>query len=114
MAYAFLKALGCDGNIGTITVDLAANKAEATEGHQVLAAKDGVIEIQSTRYPFCFPVDNAAQSEKDSHNVRGVLEFVPFNQELNRLTLIVKGGGSGKVKVTWGDRVQGVRSRRPG
>ena len=30
MAYAFLKALGCDGDIGTIRVDLAAGKAEAT------------------------------------------------------------------------------------
>ena len=35
MAYAFLKGLGCDGNIGTITVDLAANKADATDGHKV-------------------------------------------------------------------------------
>ena len=32
MAYAFLKGLGCNGDIGTITVDLAANKAEATDG----------------------------------------------------------------------------------
>ena len=30
MAYAFLKALGCDGNIGTITVDLQGDKAEAS------------------------------------------------------------------------------------
>ena len=37
MAYAFLKALGCDGNIGTITVDLQGGKAEATEGHKILA-----------------------------------------------------------------------------
>jgi hypothetical protein len=29
MAYAFLKGLGCDGDIGTITVDLAAGQAEA-------------------------------------------------------------------------------------
>ena len=39
MAYAFLKGLGVDGNIGTITVDLAANKAEATDGHKVLGVK---------------------------------------------------------------------------
>ena len=32
MAYAFLKALGCDGAIGTVTVDLAANRATGTPG----------------------------------------------------------------------------------
>ena len=34
MAYAFLKGLGVDGNIGTITVDLAGNKAEGTRRAQ--------------------------------------------------------------------------------
>ena len=59
MAYAFLKALGCDGNIGTITVDLAAGKAEATDGHKVLSCADGAVEVESTRYPFCFFGDPA-------------------------------------------------------
>src|SRR5947199_104071 len=54
MAYAFLKGLGVDGNIGTITVDLAANKAEATDGHKVLAVNNGAVELESTKYPFCF------------------------------------------------------------
>ena len=59
MAYAFLKALGCDGNIGTITVDLAGNKAEATEGHKVLSFAGGQLEIESAKYPFCFYGDPA-------------------------------------------------------
>ena len=56
MAYAFLKAFASDGNIGTITVDMKTNQATATEGHKLLAdtLKDGAIEIESTRYPFCF------------------------------------------------------------
>ncbi len=37
MAYAFLKALGCDGNIGSITVDLKQGQAEASDGHKVLS-----------------------------------------------------------------------------
>ncbi len=41
MAYAFLKALGCDGDIGTITVDLKADTAEATEGTKVLRLRQG-------------------------------------------------------------------------
>lgn len=96
MAYAFLKALGCDGNVGTIKVDLAANKAEASEGHKVLSAKDGTVEIESTRYPFCFYGDPAT-----THSTRGILEFLPFNEDLNRFTLMVTGA-TGKTKVTWG------------
>lgn len=97
MAYAFLKALGCDGKIGTITVDLAADKAEAGDGHKVLSAKGGEVEIESQRYPFCFFGD----ADKPG-STTGILKFVPFNQDLNRFQLIVRGAKSGKVKVTWG------------
>ena len=57
MAYAFLKALGCDGNLGEISVDLAGGKAEASGGHKVLSYDAGTVEIESTRYPFCFEGD---------------------------------------------------------
>ncbi|HXE55450.1 MAG TPA: SGNH/GDSL hydrolase family protein [Tepidisphaeraceae bacterium] len=97
MAYAFLKGLGCKGDIGTITVDLGASKAEATEGHKVLSMSNGQVEIESTRYPFCFYGE-----EQRTDSTRGVLEFLPFNQDLNRLMLVVNNAGSGKVKVTWG------------
>lgn len=96
MAYAFLKALGCDGNVGAIKVDLAAGKGEASDGHKVLSAKDGTVEIESSRYPFCFYGD-----PKTTNSTRGVLEFLPFNQDLNRFTLVVTGA-TGKTKVTWG------------
>lgn len=98
MAYAFLKALGCDGNIGTITVDLGRGKAETSDGHKVLSCNRGVIEIESTRYPFCFYGDPA-----HTGSTRGVIEFLPFNDELNRLTLAIKGGTANRFKVTWGD-----------
>lgn len=98
MAYAFLKGLGCKGDIGTITVDLGASKAETTDGHKVLSVNDGAVEIESTRYPFCFYGDPGR-----TDSTRGVLEFLPFNQDLNRLTLVVNNAGSGKVKVTWGN-----------
>ena len=59
MAYAFLRALGCDGNIGTITVNMATGDAAATEGHKILSAAAGRIEVESSRYPFCFCCDPA-------------------------------------------------------
>lgn len=97
MAYAFLKALGCDGNLGTITVDLASGKAAASEGHKVLSFNQGQIEIESSRYPFCLYGDAANPGA-----TRGIIEFIPFNDELNRFQLVVRGLKGEKVKVTWG------------
>jgi lysophospholipase L1-like esterase len=98
MAYVLLKALGCDGNIGTITIDPAANQATATDGHKILSCQNGVIEIQSTRYPFCF-----FGQPSSPKSPKGILEFLPFNQDLNRYMLVVKNVGANKVKVTWGN-----------
>jgi lysophospholipase L1-like esterase len=98
MAYAMLKALGCTGDIGRITVDLAADKAEATAGTTVVSCHAGTIELESTRYPFCFFGDPASPD-----STRGVLEWLPFNKELNRYELVVHGGKpAGRYKVTWG------------
>ncbi len=99
IAYAFLKALGCDGNIGSIKVDLTSNRATATEGHRVLAFDGEVLEIESARYPFCFDGD---PSSPDS--TRGIIEVLPFNAELNRLQLIVTAAPTARLKVTWGGR----------
>jgi hypothetical protein len=97
MAYAFLRGLGLDGKIGTITLDAAQGEAAATEGHKVLAADKGKVELESSRWPFCFTGD-----EKSSSGTRSITPYVPFNEELNRLTLVVKGLSSEKAKVTWG------------
>jgi lysophospholipase L1-like esterase len=96
-AYAFLKALGCDGNIGTITLDMGGGKASATPGHTVVSSDSSSAEIESSRYPFCFfgePGTPAATNE--------VIQFMPFNQDLNRFMLVVTNGSAEKMKVTWG------------
>jgi lysophospholipase L1-like esterase len=97
IAYAFLKALGCDGNIGTFTIDLAAKRATLSDGHRLLSFVNDTVEIESARYPFCFYGD-----PNDPDSTRGILEVLPFNAELNRLQLIVTGAPSGRVKVMWG------------
>jgi len=97
MAYAFLKALGCDGDIGTITVDLSKSAATASDGHKIQSVKDGTVEVVSERYPFCFYEEPSKTS-----STRGVLDFIPFNQDLNRFRLVVTKAGADKVKVTWG------------
>jgi len=98
MAYAFLKALHVPGDIGTFTVDLGANKARATEGHTVLSCDDGVVTIESRRYPFC--ADGPTDSDS---SIRSGMALVPFNHDLNRLILVVKHLKAKNYKVSWGD-----------
>lgn len=98
MAYAFLKGLGCDGNIGTITLNAATGAAEASEGHKVLSSSRASVEVESSRYPFCLSGD-----PKSPGATSGIVEFFPFNEELNRFKLVVKGLDGGKAKITWGN-----------
>ena len=100
MAYSFLKGLGVDGNIGTITVDMKA-KAIASEGHRVISSGSGAVEVESSRYPFCF-----SGSEKDPNGTRSILPFLPFNEDLNRFMLLVKNLESEQAEVTWGKSVK--------
>jgi len=97
MAYAFLKALGVDGDIGTFTIDLKKNSATASIGHSSMGGVNGEFAFKSTRYPYCAtgPVDSDG-------SIRSGMTVVPFNEDLNRLMLVVKGMGSKSYKVTWG------------
>ena len=96
MAYGFLKTLVGSQEIGTITVDFTSGSAATSAGHLVKSAKDGRIDIESTRYPFCFFDD-----PNPPGGTRSIAPFLPFNDELNRFTLIVKDAPA-KAKVTWG------------
>jgi lysophospholipase L1-like esterase len=97
MAQAFLKGLGVDGAIGTITWDAATGTAEASEGHKVLTANAQSLELESSRYPFCFFGD-----EKDPNGTRSIIPFTSFNKDLNRYLLIVKNLKTPKAEITWG------------
>lgn len=96
MAQAFLKALGLDGEIGTITVDMK-GQATATSGHAVKNAAAGSVTLESTKWPFIYDA-----STTDANSTRSILPFTTFTQDLNRLTLKVTNLGAAKAKVTWG------------
>jgi len=113
IAYAFLKAMGFDGNIGTITYDAANGTTEASTGQRVISSGNGKVVIESSRYPFCFfhgmldpDLQDAPADFMGSfgNGDAAILPFVPFNQDLNRYTLIVKNLKSPKAKITWGDQ----------
>jgi lysophospholipase L1-like esterase len=96
MAYAFLKGLNVDGKIGEVTVDLKASTT-ASPGHKVVGGEGGKVELESTRWPFCFEGD-----AKSPNGTRSITRFLPFNEELNRFTLKVVNLDAPKARVTWG------------
>lgn len=97
MAYAFLKAMGLSGDIGTITADLQGLRARATSGHEVTDFADGEVHLVSHRYPFC------ATGEINKNNtLRSGMTLVPFNAELNRFILVVTNAAAPRYIVSWG------------
>jgi len=99
MAWAYLKALGAHGNIGTITVDLAQNTATGTPGQKIVSVQKGTVNVESTRYPYCFTTSPQYIGTDVTSDI--ITQF-PFNQDLNRYLLVVKGITTPRVKVTWG------------
>ncbi|TWT88285.1 hypothetical protein Mal64_17640 [Pseudobythopirellula maris] len=101
MAYAFLKAMGLGGEIGTIEIDLADSSATASEGHEVESAADGELRVVSRRYPFCAtgPLDR-------DDSVRSGTTLVPFYEDLSRFTLRATGGDAERYAVTWGQATE--------
>ncbi len=71
--------------------------AEATDGHKVLASSKDFVEVESSRYPFCFSGD---PSKPDSN--LGMTEFIPFNNDLNRFKLVLRNLSGKGVKIIWG------------
>jgi lysophospholipase L1-like esterase len=101
MAWSFLRAMGLDGAIGTITVDLATQTAKATAGHAIESVANGAVTVTSSRYPFC-----ATGATNSDDSIRSGMELVPFNQELNRFELVVKNATAAHYKVTWGEETR--------
>ncbi|SDT92899.1 Lysophospholipase L1 [Verrucomicrobium sp. GAS474] len=97
MAQAMLQGLGCDGAIGTITLDLASNRAEGTPGQKIVSAASGTVEVESTRYPFCLE----GTAGKPEPSPAAIVAFTSFTDDLNRYLLVVKGLPGTKGKVTW-------------
>ena len=98
MAQAFLKALGFDGDIGRVTIDMKGPNTAST-GHVIKGLQLGSATLESTKWPFVFDADPSSASSN-----RSILPFTSFNEDLNRFTLRVLNLTSDKAKVTWGSQ----------
>lgn len=96
MAFAFLRAMKIDGNLGSVTVDFK-DGSSAADGHKVMKSEGGKVVVESSRLPFGFTGD-----AKQTFGTRSIAPFLPFNDEFNRFTLTVKNAPAEKLKVTWG------------
>lgn len=99
MAYAFLKAMGVDGRIGTITWDEAGDKASASAGHEVISCADGSLSLHSTKLPLSSGPGDVAKD----NTIRAGLGLVPFDDELNRFVLKVEHPKAMAYTVSWGE-----------
>jgi hypothetical protein len=99
MAYAFLKGLGVDGDLGTVLYDEASGKAKAMNGHEVIASESGKISLRSTRLVFSASPGDV----KSAGTIAAGRALVPFDDELNRFILKVNAPKSANYDVTWGE-----------
>ncbi len=97
MAYAMLRGLGLQGDLGTIQVNLNDKQAKADGGHAVKSFDGQTLELVSHKLPFCARGDE----HKDS-SIRSGMTLVPFAEDLNRFRLIVQADVAKNYRVTWG------------
>ncbi len=98
MAQAFLKALGFDGDIGRVTIDMKGPNT-ASAGHVIKGLQLGSATLESSKWPFVFDADPTSAGSN-----RSILPFTSFNQDLNRFNLRVLNLTTDKAKVTWGSQ----------
>jgi len=98
IAMAFLKALGVDGDLGTVTAhftpDYIMDKVEAAGDPKILSSTPLSLVAQATRYTFCIP----------GHSYPDVLmSCLPFYEDLSSLKLVVKGLTTPAARVYWNE-----------
>lgn len=100
MAYGFLKGLGMDGDLGSVTYHESTGIATAASGHEVLAGTDGKFTILSRRLPFS---PGPGATDRDD-SVRAGLGLVPFDDELNRFIFRIESPRSASYTIQWGEQ----------
>lgn len=96
MAYAFLKGLGLDGDLGSLTI--LGGEAKGADGHEVKSIAEGKLTVTSKRFPFSPGPGDVANDD----SIRAGLALVPFDSELNRFTLRIEKPTAARYAVTWG------------
>ncbi|RYD32496.1 MAG: hypothetical protein EOP85_21680, partial [Verrucomicrobiaceae bacterium] len=108
MAYGFLKGLGVEGDLGSVTYDAASGQASAGGGHEVTATEGGKISIRSHRLPFA-PGPGALDRDD---SVRAGMGLVPFDDELNRFLFRMTSPAVPSYTITWGEQSRSYTAKQ--
>jgi lysophospholipase L1-like esterase len=103
MAWLFLKQQGLAGKpVADMVIDAAAGKVELSENCKILAMKAGGEELQfdylANSLPY--PQDSVPRLFDNPHRQTEALGVIPFNEEMNRERLTVRGLGEGSYALT--------------
>jgi lysophospholipase L1-like esterase len=98
IAYAFLKALAPNGDLGTFTInftpDYVFDKADAAGDPKILSSTPLSLMVAATRYTFCIPGDSYPDI---------LMSCLPFYEDLSSLKLVVKGLPGPMARVYWNE-----------
>jgi len=103
MAYLFLRRQGMAGKpVADVLIDAAAGKIGRSENCQLSALHVGQDEVRvdylANSLPF--PQDTIPRMWENPHRQTEALSVIPFNEEMNREMLTVRGLGSGNFLVS--------------
>jgi hypothetical protein len=102
IAYAFLKAMNVDPDLGSVTVnftpDFHIDKVEGSPGQTVAITGDQTLGGVTSRYTFFYPACPNGKPLPEP-----IEACVPFDDDLNRFMLKVTNLPSERAKVYWGD-----------
>ncbi len=103
MAYLFLKQQGMAGKpVADVLIDAARKKIERSENCQLTALTSSSDEVRfdylANSLPF--PQDTIPRLWDNPHRQTEALSVIPFNEEMNREMLTVKGLGAGDYTVS--------------
>lgn len=103
MAWLFLKQQGLAGRpVADIVIDAAGKTVQRSDNCQLsaLAVTPGEVRVDYLAGSLPFPQDTISRLWENPQRQADALRLIPFNEEMNREMLTVKGLGSSNYKVT--------------
>lgn len=103
MAWLFLKQQGLAGQpVADVVIDAAAGKTERSDNCKISAvsARPGDLQFDYLSSSLPFPQDSIPRLWDNPQRQTEALDVIPFNEEMNRENLTVKGLGKGDFSVT--------------
>jgi hypothetical protein len=107
MAWLFLKQQGLAGKpVADVVIDAAAAKTERSDNCRIsaLSVSPGDLQFDYLANSLPFPQDSIPRLWDNPHRQTEALDVIPFNEEMNREKLTVRGLGEGGFSLTMDGR----------